>query len=145
MYRLCLAATVALVLFAGFRPLPKTETTIDDVGCIPGYIMGEAYNWQDVYRIIIWDENGVTYLEEIPCGSNNWYERHNVHANPPTGLTNPGVFTSEGTVEFTASPNRAGIITPGTGPDDRDFVPDPSSGKLIISPPVVVSLLQSLN
>lgn len=142
MYRLCLAAIVAVVLFAGFQPLPKTETTIDDVGCIPG---GEKYQYQNIYRIIIWDENGVTYLEEIPCFSNNWFERHNVHANPPSVLTNSGVFTSQGTVEFSAAPNRAGTITPGTGPTDRDFVPDPASSKLVISSPVVISLLQSLN
>ncbi len=142
MYRLFVVVMVAVSLLTAFRPMPETETVIDDVGCIYG---DARFDYQMIHRIVIWEGNNLTYLEEVPCGSNNWFERHSTQSAPPSGTQNPGVFTSEGTVEFSATPDVAGTITPGTGPNGRGFAPDSTSGKLVISAPVVQSLLASIH
>ncbi|MBS1912857.1 MAG: hypothetical protein JST22_12790 [Bacteroidetes bacterium] len=138
------AALIAITALAAFRPMPKDESTWSDEGCFNG---GAAYDYEMIHRIVIWNADTQTgsYLEEIPCGSNNWFERSNIHIAPPSSGGNPGVFTSSGTVEFMAAPDVAGVITPGTGPDHRGFVADPTSGKLVVSAPVVASVLQSLH
>lgn len=143
MYRPCLMAVVTAVLFAVSQTAHARNITITDEGCFDG---GAMFDYQIIHRIVIWEDNNVSYLEEIPCGSGNWYERGVVLPYPYSGGTGTtGTLTSSGTIEFTASPNRAGIVTAGTGPDGRGFEWLPTSGKFIISAPVVESLLTSFN
>jgi hypothetical protein len=141
MFRLCVLALVAVTLLLVTNTALKADTMVDDVGCVDG---GAYWNYQMVHRIIIWDDNGLSYMEEVPCGSGKWHERGRVAGPPPTVLINPGVFTSTGTIEFHIAPNLAGIITEGTGPYDRRFVAAPSTTMLIISVPVVQSLVRTL-
>jgi hypothetical protein len=121
MFRLCFSALVVAILLSlsGVRIMAGT-VTIDDEGCIPG---GERFGYQMIYRIVIWDGDNLSYLEEIPCGSGRWLGRGRVSGAPPTRLNNPGVLTSSGTIEFSQSSHTAGIITEGTGPDNRGFMP----------------------
>lgn len=142
MFRLCLSALVAATLLLCTSGALSAATTVDDLGCVDG---GAHWDYQMVYRIVIWEGNDVSYLEEVPCGSGKWYERHRVAATPPTTLTNPGVFTSTGSIEFNVARNLAGTVTEGAGPDSRGFIAAPSTTTLIISTPVTQSLISTLH
>lgn len=74
MHRSILLALITITALTAFHPVPKDESTLTDEGCFDG---GTAYNYQMIHRIVIWnaDTQTASYLEEIPCGSNNWFER----------------------------------------------------------------------
>ena len=143
MFRLCFTALVAVILLSLSSIAARAETMADDRGCIDDE--DGRYGYQKIHRIIIWEGNNLSYMEELPCGSGKWFERSRVSGYPPTTLNNPGVLTSSGTIEFSQNAPTAGIITEGTGPFNRGFMPIATSLKLIISAPVVQSLLTSLH
>lgn len=141
MFRLCFSALVAAILLLLTNTALMAKTEIEDMGCVNG---GAYWNYENVHRIIIYVDGIISYLDEYPCGSGKWYERHRVSATPPATLTNPGVFTSTGTIEFHQAAATSGIITAGSGPERREFISNPTSMKLVISAPVAQSLMESL-
>ena len=80
MFRLCFAAFVAVILLSLSNVRVIAATQVDDQGCVQS---GAEWDYQMVYRIVIWEDNKLSYMEEVPCGSGKWYERPNVTAVPP--------------------------------------------------------------